>query len=55
MKGKREAFPCAWCPYHLGIIKTLVSPCPQCPGSGIWLVGEVLRKANEKIKERKIW
>lgn len=22
--------PCAVCPYKLGIIKTVVNPCPQC-------------------------
>lgn len=54
MKGKRETSPCARCPYHLGIIRTLVSPCPQCHGGGLWLAEEVLRKANERMKEREI-
>lgn len=22
--------PCAKCPYKLGLVKTLVNPCPQC-------------------------
>ena len=22
--------PCGKCPYKLGIVKTLVNPCPQC-------------------------
>lgn len=26
--------PCSRCPYKLGIIKTLVNPCPQCKASG---------------------
>ena len=26
--------PCAECPYKLGLIKTLVNPCPQCIANG---------------------
>lgn len=26
--------PCPVCPYKLGMIKTLVSPCPQCRLTG---------------------
>lgn len=25
---------CAKCPYALGLVKALVSPCPQCGGTG---------------------
>lgn len=48
MKGKRETSPCARCPYHLGIIRTLVSPCPQCHGGGLWLAEEVLRRKKRE-------
>ena len=27
----KKAKSCEECPYKLGIIKTFVSPCPQCP------------------------
>lgn len=34
MKLKKAAYrlkpPCAKCPYTLGLIHTLVNPCPQC-------------------------
>ena len=26
--------PCDLCPYKLGMVKTLISPCPQCKKSG---------------------
>ena len=25
--------PCSKCPYRLGLVKTLVNPCPQCMNS----------------------
>ena len=28
-KSRKKA-PCPKCPYKLGIVKTLVNPCPQC-------------------------
>ena len=27
---KQLKAPCAKCPYKLGLIKTLVNPCPEC-------------------------
>ena len=27
---KLKKKPCAKCPYKLGIIKTLINPCPEC-------------------------
>lgn len=33
MKEKSES-PCFKCPYKLGVIKTLVNPCPQCKMTG---------------------
>ena len=29
-----EKKPCAKCPYKLGLVETLVSPCPQCMQNG---------------------
>lgn len=26
--------PCAKCPYKLGLVHTVVNPCPQCKGNG---------------------
>ena len=31
--SKTGMSPCAKCPYKLGIIKTLINPCPQCKNS----------------------
>lgn len=28
--------PCLECPYKLGIIKTVVNPCPKCKLNGYW-------------------
>ena len=30
----RNKVPCVQCPYKLGLIKTLVNPCPQCKLNG---------------------
>ena len=46
MKGSYPA--CAKCPYYLGFIKTLVSPCPTCMGKNLWIVEDILRKKNEQ-------
>ena len=26
--------PCAKCPYKLGLVQTLINPCPQCKENG---------------------
>ena len=31
---KQHKAPCAKCPYKLGLIKTLVNPCPECRLNG---------------------
>ncbi len=31
--GKRRK-PCSICPYTLGLIQTLINPCPQCRENG---------------------
>lgn len=31
---KQLKAPCAKCPYKLGLVKTLVNPCPQCKANG---------------------
>lgn len=31
---KQIKAPCAKCPYKLGLVKTLVNPCPQCKANG---------------------
>lgn len=46
MKNRYEASPCSACPYHLGIIKTLVCPCFQCRVSGFKLLEDFLRRVG---------
>lgn len=31
---EKAAPRCSGCPYALGLVKTLVNPCPQCRASG---------------------
>ncbi len=31
---RRITTPCRKCPYKLGLIHTLISPCPQCEKNG---------------------
>ncbi len=38
--------PCETCPYHLGIIVCVQSPCPTCRGGGFRVYEELLRQAN---------
>lgn len=48
--------PCAKCPYKLGLVKTLVNPCPQCKANGYMtykqLTGNKFDK-NDSSKEEK--
>lgn len=39
--------PCDKCPYHLGLIETLVNPCPQCKENGY----QSFEMFQKKIKE----
>jgi len=50
MKLKHEPDPCATCPYHLGLIKTFVSPCPTCRAGGFRLAKELLGKKGKEPK-----
>lgn len=34
LKIKKLKPPCPKCPYKLGLVKTLVNPCPQCKDNG---------------------
>ena len=47
-----ENKPCAKCPYKLGLVETLVSPCPQCMQNG-YSAYEWLRKMQYQGKEPK--
>ena len=31
---KQPHSPCAKCPYKLGLVHTVVNPCPQCKANG---------------------
>ncbi len=37
--------PCARCPYKLGLVRTLVNPCPQCRAGG-YAMFEQFRRRN---------
>lgn len=50
MKDRYEADPCSACPYRLGIIKTLVCPCPQYREGGFKLLRDYLRRASGDSK-----
>lgn len=36
MKNKlnKSIHPCTKCPYKLGLVRTVVNPCPQCKQNG---------------------
>lgn len=34
LKPKNDFSPCAACLYKLGMVKTLINPCPQCKAGG---------------------
>lgn len=40
--------PCPKCPYKLGLVHTLVNPCPQCKANGYRMFEEFQRKATEQ-------
>ena len=40
--------PCEKCPYKLGLIKTLVNPCPQCQLNNYRTYGELKKQIFEK-------
>ena len=40
--------PCEKCPYKLGVIKTLVNPCPQCQLNNYRVYEEFKKQIFEK-------
>ena len=48
--------PCAKCPYTLGLVHTLTSPCPECILNGYqmyeWFLRERLGQAEFNNKEK---
>ncbi len=48
----KEKAPCGECPYKLGMVETLVNPCPQCRQNG-YSTYEWLRKMQYQGKEPK--
>lgn len=54
MKNKGKASPCDICPYHLGIIQTLIFPCLQCWAGGFKLPNRLLDRTNSN-KKRKLF
>ena len=51
MKTKKLIYkiksPCDKCPYHLGLVATLVNPCPQCKENG-YQPFEIFRRKMQK-------
>ena len=39
--------PCAKCPYKLGIIKTIVNPCPHCKENGYSFYERITKEQYE--------
>ena len=48
---RKLTLPCSRCPYKLGLIKTLVNPCPQCKMNG-YQIFERFRSLAGKRSER---
>lgn len=49
--GKTGISPCTKCPYKLGIIKTLLNPCPQCEMSAYSAYKRFLKDLKKEKKE----
>ncbi|MBR4210990.1 MAG: hypothetical protein IKR84_01200 [Oscillibacter sp.] len=41
---RRLKAPCARCPYKLGLVRTLVNPCPQCRADGYAMFEQFRRR-----------
>ena len=39
--------PCAKCPYKLGLVHTVVNPCPQCKENGYQTFERFQKQASE--------
>lgn len=48
MKHQNKPDPCARCPYHLGLIKTFVSPCPTCRHGDLRLARKLLQREKKE-------
>lgn len=40
--------PCMRCPYRLGLVKTLINPCPQCIAHGFSFVRQSKGRPHKK-------
>ncbi len=49
-QGLESGRKCATCPYHLGIIRTFVSPCPSCMGKGMFNSKDIFKDIINKSK-----
>lgn len=59
MKMKKIAYhvkpPCPKCPYKLGLVHTLINPCPQCKENGFEMFEHFQQKivaGGEKTERR---
>lgn len=43
--------PCGKCPYKLGLVKTLIDPCPQCKLDGYSACEHFLKQIRELHKQ----
>lgn len=44
--------PCARCPYKLGLVRTLVNPCPQCREDGYAMYDRFLTRGGGDRQRR---
>ena len=52
MKAVRQPnSPCAKCPYKLGLVQTLINPCPQCRENG-YAMFEQFQKQKLKNQDK---
>ena len=42
--------PCDKCPYKLGLVQTLINPCPQCKESGYQMFEQFTKNASRMNK-----
>lgn len=40
--------PCLNCPYKLGLVHMVVSPCPQCKGNGYQMYAMLMQRSQGK-------
>ena len=50
---REKTLTCTKCPYKLGVIQTIVNPCPNCKMNGYRALDQLLRHLLGKISARR--